>query len=137
MKSLKSGDISSKVTASRKGLSQLGALTGLVYSTETGRMCPGCRQAVTDCACAQNQPPLPTGPVRVFRETKGRGGKSVTVVRGLALNPADLAAMGKKLRTACGSGGTEKDGTIEVQGDHVDKVVSFLIKAGHAAKRAG
>ena len=61
-----------------KSLSDLG---GLVYSTESGRMCPDCRQPVAQCTCGQNKP-LPTGDgiVRVSRETKGRGGKAVTVV---------------------------------------------------------
>jgi translation initiation factor 1 len=77
------------------------------------------------------------GVVRVSRETKGRGGKSVTVVKGLALDPVALALLGKQLRTACGSGGTTKDGVIEVQGDHCDLVMATLRKHGHDPKRAG
>ena len=75
--------------------------------------------------------------VRVSRETKGRGGKAVTVVRGLALDAAGLEALGKRLRTACGSGGTVKDGVVEVQGDHLEKVIALLTAQGMKVKRAG
>ena len=115
---------------------------GLVYSTESGRMCPQCRQPVAQCQCKQavratHAAPPGDGVARVSRETKGRGGKSVTLVRGLALAPDALNALGKQLRTACGSGGTVKDGVIEVQGDHCDRIIEALTKQGHRAKRAG
>lgn len=109
----------------------------LVYSTESGRMCPACRQSVASCACKAASTPLGDGNVRVARQTKGRGGKCVTVVKGLALDAAALAALGKQLRTACGSGGTVKDGVIEVQGDHCDLIMDVLTKQGHRPKRAG
>jgi translation initiation factor 1 len=112
---------------------------GLVYSTEAGAMCPACRQPVAACSCkrqaaAADKPP---GAVRVTRETQGRGGKAVTVVRGLAVDDTTLQALGKRLRTACGAGGTVKNGTLEVQGDHADRAVAFLLAEGYAAKRAG
>jgi translation initiation factor 1 len=110
---------------------------GLVYSTDSGRMCPECRQAVSACACKARPAVVGNGVVRVSRETKGRGGKSVTVVKGLALDPVALALLGKQLRTACGCGGTTKDGVIEVQGDHCDLVMATLRKHGHDPKRAG
>ena len=112
---------------------------GLVYSTEGGRMCPSCRQPLAQCHCQQAQAarPLGDGRVRVARETQGRGGKAVTVVRGLPLDAAALAQMGKQLKAACGSGGTVKDGVIEVQGDHCDQVLALLQAQGYAAKRAG
>ena len=72
-----------------------------------------------------------------MRETKGRGGKSVTLVRGLPLDDAALNALAKKLRTSCGSGGTVKAGVVEVQGDHCELVLAELLRAGFAAKRAG
>ena len=75
--------------------------------------------------------------LRVQRETAGRGGKSVTVVRGLGLDAAALATLGKQLKAACGSGGTAKDGVIEVQGDHVTTVMAALTKLGYAVKRSG
>lgn len=113
--------------------------SGLVYSTESGRMCPECRQPVSACMCKAGAKTLIKGDgvVRVSRQSKGRGGKTVTVVRGLALDPVALAALGKQLRTACGSGGTVKDGVIEIQGDHCDLVLETLKKLGHDGKRAG
>ncbi len=74
---------------------------------------------------------------RVSREKQGRGGKLVTVVRGLPGDAAELAAWGKRLRTHCGAGGTVKDGVLEVQGDHVERVVAQLAEAGVRVKRAG
>lgn len=112
--------------------------SGLVYSTEAGRMCPVCRQPVAACQCSASKPrPASDGIVRVSRETKGRAGKGVTLVKGLALDDAALAALGKQLKTACGSGGTVKDGVIEVQGDHCVRVLALLAVQGYKAKRAG
>ncbi len=81
--------------------------------------------------------PPADGVARVWRETKGRSGKGVTVVRGLQLDAAALQKLAQHLKTACGSGGTVKDGNVEVQGDHADKVVGLLIAQGIRAKRAG
>ncbi len=100
-------------------------------------MCPACRRAVADCLCKAAVAPRGDGVVRVSRETKGRGGKAVTLVRGLALEPEALAALAKRLRTACGAGGTLKDGVVEVQGDHVERVLAALQAEGHRPKRAG
>jgi len=101
-------------------------------------MCPACRQPLAACACAKTPPrPAGDGIVRVSRETHGRGGKAVTLVRGLALDDAALAALGKRLRSACGAGGTQKDGVIEVQGDHVQRLMTLLQAEGWRVKRAG
>ncbi|MEN9377793.1 MAG: hypothetical protein RL710_2950 [Pseudomonadota bacterium] len=112
---------------------------GLVYSTDAGRMCPVCRQPVAKCVCkAAPQTKVPSdGVVRVSRETKGRAGKGVTLVKGVALDALALAALGKQLKTAFGSGGTVKDGVIEVQGDHCDRVIELLKAQGMVVKRAG
>jgi translation initiation factor 1 len=119
-------------------VSGLASLGGLVYSTEAGRMCPDCRQPVAQCTCkAQAALPQGDGVVRVSRETKGRGGKAVTLVKGVLLDAAGLTELGKKLKNACGSGGTVKDGVIEVQGDHCERVVELLKAQGHTVKRAG
>ena len=100
-------------------------------------MCPACRQSLDQCIC-KTQPAIKgDGVVRVSRQTKGRGGKSVTLVKGLALDATALAQLGKQLRTACGSGGTVKDGVIEVQGEHCELVMETLRKLGHDPKRAG
>lgn len=118
-------------------VSGLASLGGLVYSTESGRMCPDCRQPVAQCSCKAQAVPQGDGIVRVSRETKGRGGKAVTLVKGVLLDAAGLTELGKKLKNACGSGGTVKDGVIEVQGDHCDRVVELLKAQGHTVKRAG
>ncbi len=102
-------------------------------------MCPACRSPMTQCVCARAraaQPPS-DGIVRVSRETKGRGGKAVTLVKGLQLEAAALAALGRELKAACGCGGTVKDGVIEVQGDHCDRLMQLLQAQGHTVKRAG
>jgi translation initiation factor 1 len=108
----------------------------LVYSTDSGRMCPACRQPVAACTCKQAKLPAGDGKVRVSRETKGRGGKAVTVVRGVPLDAAALAALGKQLRTACGTGGTVKEGVIELQGDHAERAMAWLKAEGFAVLRA-
>ncbi len=104
-------------------------------------MCPTCRQAQADCRCkalaAQAAVAQGDGIARVTREKQGRGGKTVTVVRGLPLPAEALAALGKRLRNACGAGGTAKDGVLEVQGDHAEHVLALLLAEGHKAKRAG
>jgi translation initiation factor 1 len=111
---------------------------GLVYSTEVGRMCPKCRQALASCRCVTvSVRPATDGVLRVSLETKGRAGKGVTVLRGLALDDTAIAALGKQLRTSCGSGGTVKDGVIEVQGDHRDRIIKMLTEQGYVVKRAG
>lgn len=110
---------------------------GLVYSTEGGRMCPVCRQPMTGCTCGKKAVAPGDGIVHVARETKGRAGKGVTLVKGLALDDAGLGALAKQLKAACGSGGTVKDGVIEIQGDHRERVLEWLRKDGRNAKLAG
>lgn len=111
---------------------------GLVYSTESGRMCPDCRKPVAQCICkAGAAPPRGDGVVRVSRETKGRGGKGVTVIRGVPLAGDALAALGKQMRTSCGTGGTVKDGAIELQGDHVERALELLVQGGWKVRRPG
>ena len=112
---------------------------GLVYSTDSGRMCPACRKPLADCGCKAAAAAVPKGDgvVRVSCETKGRGGKAVTVIRGLDLDAAALAALGKRLRTACGAGGAVKEGGLEVQGDHRSRVVDCLKADGWTVKLAG
>lgn len=101
-------------------------------------MCPTCRRPVAQCTCRQAAAPVSTdGIVRVQRETKGRGGKAVTVVKGAPVDAAGLVKLGQELKAACGTGGTVKDGTVEVQGDHVEKVMALLQQRGFKVKRAG
>jgi translation initiation factor 1 len=112
-----------------------------VYSTDHGRMCPTCGKPVTACDC-RKQPPqgrLPAGDgiVRIGRETKGRKGKGVTVIHGLPLRGEALRQLVTQLKQLCGSGGTVKDGVIEIQGDHRDKLVEVLTQRGYTVKRSG
>jgi translation initiation factor 1 len=113
---------------------------GLVYSTERGRMCPACRQPIASCLCAAPRAratPGGDGGARIRRETGGRGGKTVTVVTGLGLDAVALTALSKRLKSACGTGGTVKGEALELQGDHRDELVSLLAKEGIKSKLAG
>lgn len=104
---------------------------GLVYSTDFGRMCPGCMKPLADCICKHNTPlPEGDGVVRILYETKGRKGKGVTVISGLLLGQGDLKALARELKAKCGSGGTIKDNTLEIQGDHRDKLAADLKAKG-------
>jgi translation initiation factor 1 len=73
----------------------------------------------------------------VGRQTQGRAGKAVTVITGLALDPAALQTLAGELKRRCGSGGTVREGVIEIQGEHRDTVVAELQRRGIAAKRSG
>jgi len=108
---------------------------GLVYSTAHGRMCPQCGKPKAECACGKPQAPKGDGVVRVGREV--RKGAGVTVVSGLPLDGEALKALAKELKARCGSGGTVKEGVIEIQGDHRDKVLEELGRRGFKAKRSG
>jgi translation initiation factor 1 len=77
------------------------------------------------------------GVVRVSRETKGRKGKGVTLISGVPLHPDGLRALAKEFKQTCGSGGTVKEGIIEIQGDHRDFLVDALQKKGYTVKRSG
>jgi translation initiation factor 1 len=110
----------------------------LVYSTDRGLVCPRCRTPVAKCACRREAPPPGgDGVVRVRRETKGRGGKTVTTVSGVPLAGNALKELASELKRRCGTGGTLKDGVIEIQGDHRDAIVEVISGRGFAVKRAG
>jgi translation initiation factor 1 len=112
---------------------------GLVYSTETGRLCPACGNLVKECQCCGKTKSWPAGDgvVRVSRQTKGRKGSGVSLISGLDLDEARLKKLAKQLKKLCGAGGTIKNGVIEIQGDHRDILVSNLVKMGYKAKVAG
>jgi len=110
----------------------------IVYSTDHGRLCPDCTKPVGACLCRQNKPAAPTkGGIKVGRETKGRKGKGVTTISGLPLDSAAIEALAKDLKKRCGSGGTIKDGVIEIQGDHRELLLEELARRGWQAKRSG
>lgn len=75
--------------------------------------------------------------VYLHRESKGRGGKTVTLVKNLSLSPKDMKFLAKKLKSICGSGGTVKDNQIEIQGEHREKIAEALKKMGYKVKIAG
>ena len=109
----------------------------IIYSTEHGKICLSCSNPVKQCTCRKQTTLIGDGNVRVSRETKGRKGKGVTLVKGLAMDAVALKLMGKKFKTMCGSGGTVKEGVIEIQGDHIQRILDYLKKQGVTAKRAG
>jgi translation initiation factor 1 len=111
----------------------------IVYRTGVGRICAGCRRPSAECVCkaAASQAHKAPGPIRVARQTQGRAGKAVTIVTGLQLQQQALESLAAELKRRCGSGGTIKDGVIEIQGEHRDLVVAELTKRGYAAKRSG
>ena len=113
----------------------------LVYSTDSGRVttCPTCGLPYKKCRCDQTAQPAQKsdGIVRVKRDRKGRGGKTVTVINVVRGSEAELTALAQQLKKLCGSGGTVKDGNIEIQGDHCDKVMAKLTALGYKVKRAG
>ncbi len=110
----------------------------IVYSTEHGRMCPKCRNPISQCVCPKkDETPRGDGIVRVGTETKGRKGKSMTVISGVSLDHDDLRKLGNSLKRKCGAGGTVKGGVIEIQGDHRGTVIQELKEKGYVAKQTG
>ena len=110
----------------------------IVYSTGVGSLCPNCRRPVRECVCPKGAPgAAKPSAVRVGRETKGRAGKGVTTVTGLPLSSSEIDSLAAQLKKRCGSGGTVRDGVIEIQGDHRDLIVAELTKLGWPAKKSG
>ena len=110
-----------------------------VYSTDSGRICPSCEKPLAECTCKkkQTQPVPADGVIRIRREVKGRGGKTVTVASGFQLDDDRLKQLAAELKRSCGTGGSAKDGEILIQGDHRETVLAELKKEGFAAKLAG
>lgn len=111
---------------------------GVVYSTDSGRTCPGCGHPVKQCCCSgEKSRQTGDGVVRVSRQTKGRKGSGVCLITGLPLGEEELKNIAQQLKKKCGSGGTVKNGIIEIQGDHREILVDALSKLGYTAKLAG
>jgi translation initiation factor 1 len=108
-----------------------------VYSTETGRLCPGCGKAKAQCRCKGAAPALGDGIVRLRRESKGRGGKTVTLVEGLPGDEAALKQYARRLKQHCGVGGALKAGRIEIQGEQRERIAALLREEGLTVKLAG
>ena len=110
----------------------------IIYSTGIGNLCPNCRRPVRECVCPKGAPgAAKAAAVRVGRETKGRAGKGVTTIAGLPMSAADIESLAANLKKRCGSGGTVREGVIEIQGDHCDVIVAELVKLGWPAKKSG
>jgi len=93
---------------------------------------------VAGCVCGKDRPAaVGDGVVRLHRETKGRGGKAVTVIKGIPLAGAELKALARVLKQKCGVGGALKDGNIEIQGDQRQLLKAELEKNGYTVKIAG
>jgi translation initiation factor 1 len=108
-----------------------------VYSTDPDfKLCPRCQRYPCRCPQPRSLPPREQT-ASLHLEKKGRGGKTVTIIRGLQLSPEDLKSLGKTLKTACGTGGTLKDGDIEIQGDHRQKIAEKLRAMGYKTKFVG
>lgn len=115
--------------------------SGVVYSSEHGRMCPNCAKPVAQCICtkqkAHQDRPETDGTVRVRPEKSGRGGKTVTAIYGVPGTEEELKTLAKKLKKRAGTGGSFKDWTIIIQGDRVDDVIGWLQNEGYRVKRSG
>jgi translation initiation factor 1 len=111
----------------------------LVYSTDSGRICPACSKPLAACTCRKQPAPASAadGVIRIRREVKGRGGKTVTVAGGFQLDDDGLRKLAAELKRRCGTGGSAKDGEILIQGDQRETVLSELKKRGFTAKLAG
>lgn len=100
---------------------------GYVYSTDPSFQFEQQQEPQETLPPAQQQ-------LRIRLETKHRAGKAVTMVTGFIGQEEDLEELGRKLRNACGTGGSAKDGEIIIQGDQRQKVLQWLVKAGYKAK---
>ena len=117
------------------GLESLG---GLVYSSETGRSCPRCGHAASNCQCQNISGEYQgDGTAKIRRETKGRKGKGMTVVWDIPVHESELKDLARKLKQKCGTGGSLKEKRIEIQGDVIDKVMTELKSMGFKVKKVG
>jgi translation initiation factor 1 len=109
-----------------------------VYSTATSGKCPTCGWPQRDCKCsrqfAQEAPVTGKVVAKLRIEKSGRGGKTVTVVYDLPQNAAFLKELATELKRVCGTGGTVADNTVEIQGDHRDRIRAVLKKKGWTVK---
>jgi len=109
----------------------------LVYSTETGQLCPGCENPKSQCSCKRSQAPETDGVIRVQREKKGRGGKTVTTITGFSDDKKVISDLLKKMKKRFGCGGAVKNWVIELQGDLAEQSIKYLKDEGHDTKQVG
>jgi translation initiation factor 1 len=111
--------------------------TAPVYSTDPGLACPGCGHPAGQCCCSKKSSPAGDGIVRISRETKGRKGNGVSLIFGLPLDEDGLKKLARQLKQKCGTGGSIKNGVIEIQGDHRESLKDELSRQGFKVKLAG
>lgn len=113
----------------------------LVYSTESGQICPECQKPVSECICKKKpktrMKTKPDGIIRIRREVKGRKGKTVSVIYGFQLDQNNLKTLAKQLKQRCGTGGSVKDDMVIIQGDHRETLMKLLKAQGHKVKLSG
>lgn len=114
----------------------------VVWSSDAGKVvyCKRCGEPLERCHCGQrsgSSTPPGDGWVRLAREKAGRGGKVVTTVHGVPGDDAELARLAQELKRHCGAGGTVRNGVIELQGEHREKLKARLISLGYRVKVAG
>jgi len=108
----------------------------IVFSSDRGSVCPECGALAHTGACVATEDVVDGGkPALVRMERAGRKGKTVTVIKGLALSEADKVKLLKLLKQKCGSGGSVLEGQLEIQGDHCDLILKLLSERGLRAKR--
>jgi translation initiation factor 1 len=108
-----------------------------VYSTSSDfKLCPNCKSYPCRCRKSVSLPPSQQT-AGILRERQGRAGKTVTVIKDLKLSPDDLKELARDLKQICGTGGTVKDGVIEIQGDHREKIAARLRALGYKTKFIG
>jgi translation initiation factor 1 len=110
----------------------------VVYSTERGRLCPGCGWPEKDCRCSSARPvprePVPEKIVARLRLESRAAGKNVTVIDGLPKNSAFLDALAKELKKSCGTGGQASEDAVQLQGDQRERLRDLLAGKGWAVK---
>ena len=137
-----SGSLPKQISKVQQGTMKRSQASTLVYSTEDGRHCRKCGHSVSACQCRKQSSSSANiaagdGIVRLGRQTKGRKGSGVTVITGLALEPAAMEQLARELKKLCASGGRVMDGTIEIQGEHRQTVQAELQQRGFKVKLAG
>lgn len=111
-----------------------------MYTTAQGRLCPECGASILACRCGQEGElvaivPEPSRIVAKLRvETKGRGGKTVTVIDGLPRSTEFLEKLARELKRACGTGGSSGDGIVELQGDRRERLRDLLTQKGYRVR---
>jgi translation initiation factor 1 len=112
----------------------------VVYSTEKGRICPDCGFPEKECRCRTKKTSkklFDDSIVRIRKEKRGRNGKEVTSIQGIPLSEQAIQSIASDIKKKLGTGGTIKDGIIEIQGDRVEFIAEYFIKLGYKVQKNG